>query len=503
MLELIKSQGFYFMYWVNFLHIYQPGNQVKEIFDRVVSECYAPLIDSLLNNPKISLNINAVLTERLNKDYPELIEKLKTVASRGQIEFTDSAKYHALLPLLPDDEVERQLSLNRETNQKILGDGYQALGVFPPEMAFSPRLLPILEKMGYKWILVDEIAYNGKLNQLKKSVTYKIHGSNLNIFFRERAPSNLIMSAMVRHEEDLRFYLKEEYGSKDYMVTGMDGETFGHHRPGLQTLLTELLTSNEFEHSFFIDLLKVFPESEEVNPVVSTWASSQKDIEEQIQFISWNEPNNQIQKLQWELQRLVMTEVKAKWQEQKADLAREKLDVGLASDQFFWSCATPWWSLETIELGAWTLLDSLRSLPNYDQKIVDRAYELYLAIIAMAFEWQRSGKVRQLAKDMKEAPRIPFKKRTVEAGEPWVYDTFIDLMKKEMKKAADKENFEEAVLWRDAVWKLETKNDIFDAIHAVDLLRHHVPNIDIENLIKKYKADYDRLVSGQPEQRAI
>ena len=253
----------------------------------------------------------------------------------------------------------------------------------------------------------------------------------------------------------------------------------------------------------FIDLLKVFPESEEVNPVVSTWASSQKDIEEQIQFISWNEPNNQIQKLQWELQRLVMTEVKAKWQEQKADLAREKLDVGLASDQFFWSCATPWWSLETIELGAWTLLDSLRSLPNYDQKIVDRAYELYLAIIAMAFEWQRSGKVRQLAKDMKEAPRIPFKKRTVEAGEPWVYDTFIDLMKKEMKKAADKENFEEAVLWRDAVWKLETKNDIFDAIHAVDLLRHHVPNIDIENLIKKYKADYDRLVSGQPEQRAI
>ena len=115
-------------------------------------------------------------------------------------------------------------------------------------MAYSPKLVPILEKLGYKWIIIDEIAKTGKLDQ---SVTYKIKDSGLVVFFRDRGPSNLIMSAMVRREEDLKFYLKDEYTKKDYIVTGMDGETFGHHRPGLQTLLTELLTSNEFQHVFF------------------------------------------------------------------------------------------------------------------------------------------------------------------------------------------------------------------------------------------------------------
>ena len=286
---------------------------------------------------------------------------------------------------------------------------------------------------------------------------------------------------MVRHEADIREYLND-YDKKDYMVTGMDGETFGHHRPGLQTLLTELLTSKDFDHKFFSELIGQY-EVEEVSPIVSTWASSQKDIEDQIQFISWDDPANEIHRLQWELFNLVL---------KSPDSNRELLDIGLASDQFFWASAKPWWSLEQIELGAWTLLSASHN---------EKTFDLYLKIIAKAFEWQRSGKVRELSHDMKEASRIPFKDKTEK--EPWVYNAFIDLMKGEMKKAAEKENYEEALLWRDAIWKLETKNDIFDAIHAVNLLRRQVPNIDVENLIKKYHADYINLVSGQPEQRTL
>ena len=102
---------------------------------------------------------------------------------------------------------------------------------------------------------------------------------------------------------------------------------------------------------------------------------------------------------------------------------------------------------------------------------------------------------------MKDAPRIPFKDKT--ANEPWVYRAFLDLMKEEMKKAAQKENYEEAVLWRDAIWKLETKNDIFDAVHAVDLLRKQIPDTQIRKMLDKYTADYKNLVSGQPEQRTV
>lgn len=488
------------MYWANFLHIYQPANQVKDIFEKVVSECYLPLFKSLIDNPKakITLNINGALTERLAEFYPDAVEDLRRVASNGQIEFTDSAKYHTLLPFLPDDEIERQITLNRETNQKIIGDFYQPAGFFPPEMAYSPKLAPILEKLGYKWIIIDEIAYNGQIGQISPiNQIYQIRDSKLKVFFRERGPSNLIMSAMIRREEDLKFYLKDEYTKKDYMVTGMDGETFGHHRPGLQTLLTELLTSNEFQHAFFSDLIKLFPETCEVSLVISTWASSQKDIEDKIQFISWNDPENEIHKLQWELQRFTMKIIK-EFRGQNLE-SREKLDMGLASDQFFWASAKPWWSLEQIELGAWTLLDALKSSENPDKKIINKAEDLYLKILATAFDWQRTGKVREISHQMKDAPRIPFKDKT--ANEPWVYKAFLDLMKEEMKKAAEKENFEEALLWRDAIWKLETKNDIFDAVHAVDLLRKQIPDTQIRKMLDKYTEDYKNLVSGQPEQR--
>jgi len=76
-------------------------------------------------------------------------------------------------------------------------------------------------------------------------------------------------------------------------------------------------------------------------------------------------------------------------------------------------------------------------------------------------------------------------------------------MKNLEEKAAQKANYEEEILWRDAIWKLETKNDIFDAVHAVDLLRRQVPDTKIREVLDQYTAEYKKIVSGQPEQRSI
>ena len=49
---------------------------------------------------------------------------------------------------------------------------------------------------------------------------------------------------------------------------------------------------------------------------------------------------------------------------------------------------------------------------------------------------------------------------------------------------------------------METKNDIYDSMHAIDLLRKRVTNGQILDTIGKYRKDYERLSSGQPEQRS-
>ncbi|MEX2090911.1 MAG: hypothetical protein WD989_02140 [Candidatus Paceibacterota bacterium] len=484
--------------------MYQPANQVEEIFHRVVNESYRPLIKSLKDNPKtkITLNINAVLSEQIfDSGYRDLIDDIIFVAQRGQIEFTGSAKYHALLPFLEDDEIERQIKLNFETNRKIFGEVYAPKGFFPPEMGYAPSLAPILKKLGYEWIVIDEIAMNGRVNQVDGNHIYQIKNIGLNVFFRERLISNLIMSALVRRKEDIN--IKEyDFYKKDYIVTGMDAETFGHHRPGLQTLLTELMTSDDFNHVFFSELPQKIQKTMEVEPIISTWASTEEDIEKGEQFLTWKDSKNTLHDLQWELQRLAIKAVKTcSGTDEETLSARIQLDKALASDHFFWASAKPWWSLEVIEAGAWALFDTVKNLPGCNLKISERAEKLYHSIIALSFEWQRTGYIRNVYKQYKETSKIPFKDRTIEKGEPWVYDAFIKLMRQVMAEAAKKENFEEAILWRDAIWKMETKNDIYDAIHAVDLLREKVTNEQILDMIGVFRKEYEHLSSGQPESR--
>jgi hypothetical protein len=489
--------------WANFLHIYQPANQIDEIFDRVVSESYRPLIATLKAYPetKLTLNINAILSEQLQeRGYQELIDDIILVAGRGQIEFTESAKYHALLPFLPEEEIIRQIKLNHETNRKIFGSVYDPKGFFPPEMAYSPEVAAILEKLGYEWIIIDEIAYNGHINQLDGKSTYRVEGSKLRVHFRERSHSNLIMSALVRREEDFRELLGHEHTKKEYIITGMDGETFGHHRPGLQDLLTGLMRSDAFEHVFLSELPERFPNTVSVAPVISTWASTERDIEEGKQFLTWKDDTNEIHGLQWELQALARTIVEAE-SAGESD-ARKKLDIGLASDQFFWASGRPWWSLEVIEGGAWALRDAVRSIQGVSEKIKQSAEALYYQIISTAFEWQRTGVIRKRYSDYKTQPRIPFKDRTTADGEPWVYDAFLSLMRTAMQEASAKEKYEEAILWRDSIWKLETKNDIYEAMHAVDILRKQVPEVAILDMINTYRKAYERIASGQPEHRS-
>ena len=111
------------MYWANFLHIYQPPQQKPYWIKRVSLESYEKLVNGFLNNKraKVTLNINGCLTELLMKyGQKRIIKKITTLASRGQIEFTASAKYHPFLPLLPKDEIIRQIKLNNQTNKKYL-----------------------------------------------------------------------------------------------------------------------------------------------------------------------------------------------------------------------------------------------------------------------------------------------------------------------------------------------------------------------------------------------
>jgi alpha-amylase/alpha-mannosidase (GH57 family) len=495
------------MYWSNFLHFYQPYDQNEDIVRAVVAQSYRPILEGLKQNPRarVTININTSLFELFEKHgFTDLIDLVKELVDRGQIELTGSAKYHTILPFLDESEIERQIQINNETGRKYLGDSWKPRGFFPPEMAFHPKLIPVVERMGFSWIILDEIACGGVPGNVDYRVVQEIENSSLKVFFRERRLSNLIMSAVVRTAGALKDAMKEDLASERYVVTAMDGETFGHHRPGLEKMLFEILRDTDFNLIQISEIAEHFTKTKSVMPTSATWASSSLDIEAGRQFLSWSDPSNDIHTRQKQFTDMVLAEVRKVPQSDPAHAdIRHRMDVALASDQYFWASAKPWWSVEMIETAAYQLLDIARRLPAAHPEVLDQARTHYETIVSTAFAWQRSGKIREMMREQGSINRIPFKDRTVGKGgeEEGVYHAFIDMMKKLETKASAAGEYEKAILWRDAVYKLEQKHDIYDAINIIDLLRIEIPHEEVEATIQSYKDEYHRIRGGQPEQR--
>lgn len=497
------------MKWANFLHIYQPIDQRADILEAIIAQSYRPIFEHLRDNPKVrlTLNITGTLLELFDKyGHQDIIDTLRGLAESGRIELTGSAKYHALLPFLSPEEMRRQIIANTETITRYLGEAYKPKGFFPPEMAYKRDIVPIIESLGFEWILLDEIACTGTPGEVDYNKVYKIKDSKLGVFFRERRLSNLIMSAIVRSPESLEEAVMDDMKSGRYVVTAMDGETFGHHRPGLEKTLFEIFADPNFDLVTISEILDSYKELVEIEPVVSTWASSKEDIDRGVQFLSWSDPENIIHRWQWELVGLVLKQVHG-LDEKNPSFAqvRAQMDKALASDHFWWASAKPWWSVEMIEDGAYRLLVTVRMIPGAEKSVLDQAVGLYERIVSTAFNWRRTGRIDEMMHEQKTITRIPFAERTLGRGgaEEGVYYAFVDMMKKLEKKAAEKGEYEKAILWRDSIYKLENKLDIYDTINVIDLLRIEIPYKEVEDTIEKYKEEYRALRGGQPEQRGV
>jgi hypothetical protein len=498
--------------WLNFLHFYQPANQQKDILEAVVKQSYLPIFQKIneLNSVSLTVNITGSLLELFERDkYEELLDYIRNSVKAGKVELTGSCKYHAFMPLLPQDELIRQIQQNEATLSRVLGFDYKPKGFFPPEMGYKPELSRLISDLGYEWILLDEIAGLDGINFPDSSRLYKDSNSNLRVFFRNRRISNLIMSAVARDTQTLKQSLDSDL-NLPYLVTGMDGETFGHHRIGFENFLFEILQDQSLNTTgiskFLTSQEALSLQTQEINTKAGTWASSIHDINSGTQFLSWQDPDNSIHKSQWKFLQFTLDLVN-KYPKNSAnyDLVRSKMDMALASDHFWWASAKPWWSLEMIEDGAFRFLDTIEIMQGIDQDTLYEGYKMYMSIVSQAAAWQREGIVRQMAIQQNEFLRIPFKDRTFGKGgnEEGVYFAFLELMKQQEKIAAEKGDYEKAVLWRDAVYKIDNKYDIYDAINVIDILRLDVGNKEVEDFLDKFTAQYRELRGGQPEQRGM
>ncbi|MFA5084309.1 MAG: UvrB/UvrC motif-containing protein [Candidatus Paceibacterota bacterium] len=450
------------MYWVNFLHIYQPPTQKPMWVKRIADESYRKIIAELKKAPqvKITLNINGILCELLDQnDCRDVIADIKFLAQRGQIELTGSAKYHAFLPKLPSSEIIRQIKLNEETLKKYFGSAWQRGGFFPPEMAYSKKVAAAAKELGYRYILLDELAFPSvqikkvyRENQVKTDRIYEIEGlKDFFVFFRERNFSFRVLSAQIGAVSVLLRELGERLSRNEYLFTAMDGETFGHHRPGLEKLLFEISTDPQLKPVTVSELISLFPKREIVEPRDSTWALVPRDLTRKLPYARWADPKNKIQVWQWQLTNLALKVVGKK----KNEKARNLLDAALHSDQYWWASARPWWSLEMIERGAKELKDTVLIAPGASLKDKKSARDLYAKIIFTGFEWQRSGLVDEISREEDEETRERLEEKEKLFITKEEYEKMIETLKEQMHAAAKNEEYYRAGMIQDRIKELK------------------------------------------------
>jgi predicted glycosyl hydrolase (DUF1957 family) len=441
--------------WANFIHIYQPPTQKEIWVRRITNESYRKLFSGFLQlkQCKITVNVNSVLLELLEKwGGKDVIKDIRELLKQGKLELTGSAKYHPFLPLIPENEIRRQILLNEASLDKYFGKSWQKQGFFSPEMAYSDKVAKIAKEMGYQWIIIDEMGFP-KDRKYRADKIYQIEDAdNMNVFFRERELSFMISSAQIGTTPAIVKFLNDRLGKDEYAVTAMDGETFGHHRPGMEIFLFDLLSNPRIDTIKVSDLVGLFPEKESIKPRSSTWAVTEDDMKRGEPFARWKRKDNEIQQFQWELTNLA---IKVSNRTPNNENLQSALDEAIHSDQFWWASARPWWSLEMIERGAYQLRQIVLSSTLSTDEEKTNAEEYYKNIMYTGFSWQRSGKVDEIARHENEdvLGRLHQKNKLFITKED--YNGMIKVLKEQVKSTAKEEDYHRAAMLKDRIKELQ------------------------------------------------
>jgi len=358
------------------LHMYQPPWQYADVLKRISGECYEWLTEWLADNKrsfKATVNINYSLTELLLKNGLEIIiENIGRGVEKGSIELTGSAAYHPILPLIPEDEVKRQIELNDRKHAEIFKGVWNPRGFFPPEMAYSPRLSRIVREMGYEWIITDDVIYRAN-NQGAPPNNYIVETNSLPLFFRSRLWSNEFALGMPgRADTDAIGFIKKVSDSRQdnsYCILAFDIETIGHHHKenpynkDTMDSLENAMQDNKVGSVYVSQLLDKFPERREVKIGEGSWSTTEENIWRGVPFPLWKDPDNEIHWTLWQLVYHTINIVSKSKGVEGYEKARDLLDRGLNSCPFWWA-STYRWNSEYILDGSKDLYESVASIPS-------------------------------------------------------------------------------------------------------------------------------------------
>ncbi len=357
------------MWWINFLHLYQPANLEADLIREAVVKSYRRLIQLLekKSNLKMTMNISACLIERLEEEgYLDLINRLKVLVASQRLELVGSAAFHGFLPNLPEEEIVWQIEYQEKVLKKYF-DLKNIKGFFIPEMAYHPKVAKIVAQKKYQWLILDEISATQKVDF---DYIYKDKDSGLKVIFRQREYSNA-------YPPDKMKILRKQKDLPKAIITAVDGELYGLRHLDPQAQLERIVFWSSLKTITISEYIDLNNETlQDIKLRKSSWESTEQELLDNNPYILWNDSKNKIQQGIWQLADLALSMKNKYPQDSNLSWHRWHLSRGLASCWFWWASAYDFthnygplaWSPDQIEKGLNDLLRSIRCFQHEGSK---------------------------------------------------------------------------------------------------------------------------------------
>jgi len=155
------------------LHMHQPRYDVTggalssetamDVFRQTLHPyTFPPDIIKASDKAKVNFNFTGSLIEQINElaavnfspKLKGILKEYRSLKEAGKVELTGCGYFHPIFPLIPEAHRRRQIEMHLKTYEETFGG--RPVGFWPPELAFSEDLIPLLDNMGFKWTIVDE-----------------------------------------------------------------------------------------------------------------------------------------------------------------------------------------------------------------------------------------------------------------------------------------------------------------------------------------------------------
>lgn len=389
------------------MHLYQPANADDGRIIEATKKSYERIVRGLEEHPwvKFTMNISGCLVLRWAElGRTDLIERIKRLVAMGQIELTGTVAYHPLLPLTHKREIVKQVKENEKILKKYFGQS-RPKGFFSPEMAYGVTVAKLIKKLGYKWIILDEMAAARAQDFLWQQI-YKDKASDLKVIFRSRKFSGSyvpdFLNNLTPRPPLLRKEREEAKRMGEVIITATDGELYGLRHEDPTGEFEKLLKNKKIKTKLISDYISGFKNIDKIKLRPSNWESTEEELKKKSPYFSWRNKKSKIQKKIWQLAELSYEIVESREDDENYQWARWHLVRGLASCTFWWASEKDFshifgpfaWSPDEIERGVNELIRSVRSLHDSTaRKTKMKAEKIYAKIKEMV--WTRHWKIHE------------------------------------------------------------------------------------------------------------